>query len=235
MKREELIHFTSELRKWGVEIPYDIMETAIVVYLDSLSSTDINVGSKGEEELTADIKQYVTNLLYSAYEKGEECELSSEFDKWVEEQTDLIDEYLNKYFTQSHPSLTAECEHDWLYKILCDHTACNVCTKCGKIVRQDVKTRPPYGTLEFLMNGGYHTSMRFKFNEVQGLMEEYSALRKVEMPSETPIEYKYTCSKCGAWVSSPTPYEGCCTAPALYRTSGICGGQLVQVGRLTPQ
>ena len=28
------------------------------------------------------------------------------------------------------------CDHNWTYKILYDHTAADVCTKCGKIEKQ---------------------------------------------------------------------------------------------------
>jgi len=28
------------------------------------------------------------------------------------------------------------CEHDWVYKILFDHTACDVCTKCKEVRKQ---------------------------------------------------------------------------------------------------
>lgn len=28
------------------------------------------------------------------------------------------------------------CEHDWVYKLMFDHTACNICTKCHKIEKQ---------------------------------------------------------------------------------------------------
>ena len=40
-----------------------------------------------------DLKQYVTNLLYAAYDKGVQKLEVSLFDKWVEEMIDLIDRY----------------------------------------------------------------------------------------------------------------------------------------------
>ena len=34
------------------------------------------------------------------------------------------------------PDEKEECEHDWMYKILHNHRAADVCTKCGKIKLQ---------------------------------------------------------------------------------------------------
>lgn len=43
--------------------------------------------------LTDDLKQYMTNLLYSAYDKGKEEMSTAVFDGWVEEMIDGIDGY----------------------------------------------------------------------------------------------------------------------------------------------
>ena len=40
-----------------------------------------------------DLKQYVTNLLYAAYDKGVQGEAIIPFDLWIEEMINLIDEY----------------------------------------------------------------------------------------------------------------------------------------------
>jgi hypothetical protein len=40
-----------------------------------------------------DLKQYVTNLLYAAYDKGTQKFEVSLFEEWVEEMIDLIDRY----------------------------------------------------------------------------------------------------------------------------------------------
>jgi hypothetical protein len=40
-----------------------------------------------------DLKQYVTNLLYAAYDKGVQKLEVSLFDKWIEDMIDLIDRY----------------------------------------------------------------------------------------------------------------------------------------------
>ena len=36
------------------------------------------------------------------------------------------------------PIMESVCEHDYVYKILYDHTAADVCTKCGNIKKQTV-------------------------------------------------------------------------------------------------
>lgn len=45
--------------------------------------------------MNEDLKQYITNLLYYAYafEKDEKLYTSVEFDEWVEENVDLIDDF----------------------------------------------------------------------------------------------------------------------------------------------
>ena len=53
-----------------------------------------------------DLKQYVTNLLYSAYDKGTQKLEISLFDKWVEEMIDLIDRYYIWHETESKIVLT---------------------------------------------------------------------------------------------------------------------------------
>jgi hypothetical protein len=40
-----------------------------------------------------DLKQYVTNLLYAAYDKGVQGEAIIPFDLWIEKMISLIDEY----------------------------------------------------------------------------------------------------------------------------------------------
>jgi hypothetical protein len=40
-----------------------------------------------------DLKQYVTNLLYAAYDRGNQKEVIDLFDIWVEKMIDLIDRY----------------------------------------------------------------------------------------------------------------------------------------------
>ena len=35
-----------------------------------------------------------------------------------------------------HSVSVSVCEHDYVYKILHDHTAADVCTKCGNIKKQ---------------------------------------------------------------------------------------------------
>ena len=52
-----------------------------------------------------DLKQYVTNLLYSAYDKGTQKLEISLFDKWVEEMIDLIDRYYIWHETESEKEL----------------------------------------------------------------------------------------------------------------------------------
>ena len=52
-----------------------------------------------------DLKQYVTNLLYSAYDKGTQKLEISLFDKWVEKMIDLIDRYYIWHETESKKEL----------------------------------------------------------------------------------------------------------------------------------
>jgi len=42
----------------------------------------------------------------------------------------------NQHLTEQPISELSECEHDYVYKIMFDHTACDVCTKCGHIKKQ---------------------------------------------------------------------------------------------------
>lgn len=56
--------------------------------------------------ITADLKQYITNLLYFAHEDNEEFNrIPSKFDEWVGEQVENIDGYFK---SAPHPSPTAE-------------------------------------------------------------------------------------------------------------------------------
>lgn len=52
-----------------------------------------------------DLKQYVTNLLYAAYDKGVQDLEVSLFDKWTEEMIDLIDRYYIWHETESKKEL----------------------------------------------------------------------------------------------------------------------------------
>jgi hypothetical protein len=42
-----------------------------------------------------DLIQYATNLLYSAFDEGRKNVRISEFDEWVKERIEEIDEYFN--------------------------------------------------------------------------------------------------------------------------------------------
>ena len=50
-----------------------------------------------------DAKQYMINMLYSAYNQGEACELSSAFDEWVEREVNNLDEYFKSRLTPGYP------------------------------------------------------------------------------------------------------------------------------------
>lgn len=42
----------------------------------------------------------------------------------------------NEYLSHLEQQEGEECEHDWMYKIMHNHKAADVCTKCGKIELQ---------------------------------------------------------------------------------------------------
>jgi hypothetical protein len=48
------------------------------------------------EGLREDLKQYITNALYYAYSFNTPVKVTSDFDKWVEEQVNGVDEYLKE-------------------------------------------------------------------------------------------------------------------------------------------
>ena len=78
-----------------------------------------------------DLKQYMTNLLYSAYDKGVERQNINDLDQWVEEMTNGIDEYfkskqltaegaeeiLKRHCKENKIILTSNDFHTWLNAI----------------------------------------------------------------------------------------------------------------------
>ena len=96
--KDELIEKQKELIAWLKCISIDITVLRTREKLESeIASLESQIKEKPirtAEEL--DLMQYVTNLLYSAYADGKAKVKSSTFDAFVEEQIELVIEYLNR-------------------------------------------------------------------------------------------------------------------------------------------
>jgi hypothetical protein len=64
---------------------------------------------KEQKEVSADLKQYMTNLLYTARDSGRDVN-DAEFDTWTESQINDIDEYLTQFQTEQRQVTDEEIE-----------------------------------------------------------------------------------------------------------------------------
>ena len=104
-EREELNKGWKELENSGLDKPFnpneskerkEIMEKYGIT--EDMVDDYMKQFPTKEPQGAEDLKQYMTNLLYAAYAFNDKNKLvdNTEFDKWVEEQTELLEQYHNE-------------------------------------------------------------------------------------------------------------------------------------------
>lgn len=103
--------------------------------IDRLESEIASLKAQEESNELTDLKQYVTNLLYYAHVEAMSMH-SIDFDKWVEDHINN----LNQYFAQSHqvemPSDVAKTETDTGKLIDMPDITCDVCGRHPAVIVQ---------------------------------------------------------------------------------------------------
>jgi len=75
-------------------------------------------------------KQYIKEFGYSSFNKYN----NTDYSKWLECQLiSALNEVIKLGLHSVSQRSELVCEHNYVYKILYDHTAADVCTKCGNI------------------------------------------------------------------------------------------------------
>lgn len=93
--KKERVHEVISALKAKLNSNLDFTKESFCNNLDTFGDEILSlpIPRQPRDELTDDLKQYMTNLLYSAYDKGKDEMSIAVFDGWVEEMIDEIDGY----------------------------------------------------------------------------------------------------------------------------------------------
>lgn len=122
----------------GVQFPnsrsprdFNMVLIAMQKYAEDYHTQFSQPSEQTESAELTDLKQYVTNLLYFAHSVS-----SDDFDAWVEEQTNNLDQYF-----QSHPEAREMPSDEEILKLLTDYELYCNCLVSEKFIIKFIKQR----------------------------------------------------------------------------------------------